>query len=71
MKKGDYRWSIETEMQSKPMFRFVLEWMRSSKAGDMICAGPWRKRRGIAMRDLNVMRNRCLPASGLGIIAED
>jgi hypothetical protein len=69
MQKGDYRWSIETEVQSKPMFRFVLERMRSSKAGDMICEGPWRKRRGIAMRDLGAMRAR-MKFEYLGIIAK-
>ena len=70
MQKGDYRWIIETEVQSAPMFRFVFERMRSRKAGDMICEGPRRKRRGIAMRDLEAMRDRMAPAFK-GVIAED
>jgi hypothetical protein len=67
MQKSDYGWSIETEMQSKPVFRFVLERMKSRKAGDMLCEGPWRKRRGYAMRDLAAHRLLC---DEIGIIAE-
>jgi hypothetical protein len=59
MQKGDYRWSIETKWQSKPGFRFVLERMKSRKAGDMLCEGPWRKRRSYAMRDLTAHRVLC------------
>jgi hypothetical protein len=67
MQKGDYRWSIATQMESPVTYHFVLERMRSRKTGDMICAGPSRKRRGIAMRDLNAHRALC---DEIGIIAE-
>lgn len=78
MQKGDYRWRIETEIFTEapapvpaPMFRFVFEWMRTRTSGNMICAGPWRKRRGSAVRDLNAHRELCGGDDEIGEVAED
>jgi hypothetical protein len=69
MQKGDYRWSVETAVSSDRLFRWVLEKMKSSKRGDFICAGQWRKGRGVAKRDLGNMR-ALMKFENMGIIAE-